>query len=144
MNNAEVHQAIVNSEPLFYWIHLTNGEQYLVPFVCQRCSNCCRVVFDVPCRYFKEPSTCTIYERRPHVCKDYPLHAETLAQGIDCPGYLLSQKAIAGLGQDTGYWLDSRSSLIFKPSTGLQKAIAKLEQANLPEDFIDRFIQINS
>ena len=143
MNNAEVHKAISEGDPLFYWMHLTNGEQYLIPFICQRCGNCCRVVFDAPCRYFREPNVCVIYDKRPSECRTFPITGFG-AKSIGCLGEKLSTKAISRLGQGIGYWVGYYTGDIFQASAKLQKAIAKLERGNLPRDFIDRFIELNS
>ena len=72
MNNAEVWAALSSGEPLFFWVHLKN-EQYLVPFICQRCGNCCRKLFDAPCRYLKRTNICEIYDRRPNGCRNFPI-----------------------------------------------------------------------
>lgn len=144
MNNDEVHEAISNYAPLFYWMHLANGEQYLIPFICQHCGNCCREGFEIPCKYFREPDICEIYDTRPCVCRAYPVYTDFGTAGTDCQGYKLSRQAIKTLGQDTEYRARYRADDIFKKATELQKAIAKLEEVQLPKDFIDRFIELNS
>lgn len=144
MNDAEVHKAISEGDPLFYWMHLSNGEQYLIPFICQRCGNCCRAVFDAPCRYFREPNVCLIYHRRPSECRTFPTYSGFGVRKIGCKGYELSQKAIARLGQGIPYWTGYGTNLVFKASTRLQKAVAKLEKGNLPRDFINKFLELHS
>ena len=144
MDNTEVHKAMHIGDALFYWMHLVNGEQYLIPFICQRCGNCCRAVFDAPCRYFKEPNICTIYDKRPSGCRSFPVHTDFGTAGIVCQGYKLSRKAIARLGQGIGYWTGFGGGDVFKPSANLHKAISKLEKGNLPRDFINKFVELNS
>ena len=147
MNNNEVHQALSNRDPLFYWIHLTNDEQYLIPFVCQRCGGCCREAVlgleEASCGDFKEPNICTIYDERPSYCRSFPVYNGFLIAEIICQGYQLSKKAISILSQGVSYRTGFRSGDEFTPSTKLHKAVAKLRKGNLPKDLIDRFLEQN-
>ena len=145
MNDEEVHKATSEGAPLFYWMHLANGEQYLVPFICQRCGNCCRSVFSGnPCEYFGEPNVCVLYDYRPQECRTFPTYSGIGVVEVGCKGYQLSKKAISRLGQGIPYWTGYETSIAFKATTRLQKAIAKLERGNLPGDFVDRFLELNS
>ncbi len=147
MNNDEVHKVISNRDPLFYWMHLTNSEQYLIPFICQRCGNCCRVavfVVQASCGYFEEPNICTIYDKRLSGCHSFPVYNGSILADAVCPGYKLSRKAIAILSQGINSWTCFESGDVFTPSTKLRKGIAKLEKGNLPRDFINRFLELNS
>lgn len=147
MDSAGVHKAISIRDPLFYWIHLTNGEQYLIPFVCQRCGNCCRMAvfyLHASCGFFEEPNICTVYDRRPFHCRGFPVYNGSFFADIVCQGYELSQKAIAILSQGVSYRIDFGSGDEFKPPTGLRKVIAKFEKASLPAYFTNRFLELNS
>ncbi len=149
MNNNEVHQAISKGAPLFYWLHLEHGEQYLIPFICQRCGSCCRMLVidffeEGSCGYFKEPNICTIYDKRPRNCRTYPIYNGFLFAEIICQGYQLSKEAISRLSQGVIYRTGFESGDEFTPSTKLHKAVAGLGKGNLPKDFIDRFVELNS
>jgi len=143
MNDEEVHSAIAKGDPLFFWLHLTNGEQFLIPYIFQLCGNCCRLAFEVPCVYFEEPNICNIYTNRPPSCKHFPISAyHTIS--INCPGFELSLKAIKKLGQDSEYAVGHNHDYFFKSAADIHEAINKLEKEKLPEDFVGRFLEFNS
>ena len=144
MNNAEVHKAISDYDPLFYWILLTNGEQYLVPFICQRCGNCCREGFEAPCRYFQEPNICLDYDERYPMCDAFPVYTDFGPGDTECRGYETSGKAIDALVLGVGFRSGQQEDGIFEKPGEIQKAVARLEKGNLPKDFIDKFIELNS
>jgi hypothetical protein len=147
VNNDEVQKAISNRAPLFYWVHLANGEQYLVPFFCQRCGGCCRVaVFYVPapCGYFEEPDICTIYGRRPPHCRSFPVYNGSLLAEAVCKGHFLSKKAMASLSGDTDYCTDFGGDEEFSVPAKLNEAAARLEAGGLPKEFVEKFIELNS
>ena len=148
MNNDEVHKAISNRDPLLYWLHLGNGEQYLIPFICQRCSGCCREIIlgleECSCGDFKEPDICTVYDKRPSRCRSFPVYNGFHIAEIICQGYQLSKEAISKLSQGVSYWIGYRRDDEFTPSTKLHKTVTGLEKGNLPRDFIDRFVELNS
>jgi hypothetical protein len=144
MNNDEVYKAIKDYDPLFYWLQIENGKHYLVPFICQRCGNCCREGFEAPCRYFKEPNTCLEYDERYPMCEAFPVYTDFGAGDTDCPGDKLSREAIALLAQDLKCWIGWEEGDIYKKPAELHRAIDRLRESGLPEDFMDRFIGLNS
>ena len=144
MDNANTHKVTSEGAPSIFCLHLVNGIQYLVPFICQRCGNCCRVAFDAPCQHLREPNVCLIYDRRPSECLTFPVYTGDILANVVCKGYQLSQKAITILSHDIDYWIGCGSSDIFKATEGLRETIDKFERGNLPREFIDRFIDLNS
>jgi len=131
-------------DKLVYWLHLCNGNQFLIPFICQRCGRCCQAVFEHPCCYFILPNICSIYEQRPLGCRSYPVHTDFGTAGIKCEGYALANKAWRKLGQGISYWIGFAGGEKFEPSGNLPKAIAKLQRRDLPPEFIRKFIELNN
>ena len=74
------------------WAVTTSKGLVKVPFVCQRCGNCCRhFLGNLVCLAFQEPNICTIYDERPDSCRDYPVYDGFGISKI-CPGFQLAQK----------------------------------------------------
>jgi len=147
MNNAEVQEVISKENPLFYWMHLTDGEQYLIPFICQRCGGCCRLAaFDLEesCGHFEEPNICNIYDERPSYCRSFPVYNGSLLADTVCHGYQLCSEAMVILGRGVRYRIGLRDGDEFTPSAELEKVRDRLRESHLPEDFMDRFIELNS
>lgn len=144
MDNADTHQSVSKEAPSFFALHLVNGDQYLVPFICQRCGNCCRVAFDAPCQHLREPNVCLIYDRRPGECRTFPVSTGDILAQVVCPGYQLSQKAVAVLADGIDYQTGPGDRDAFQPLKRLDDTITKLKKADLPAEFIDRFIDLNS
>ena len=136
----------MNKNELSYWLHLCNGDQFLIPFLCQRCGRCCQAVFEKPCRYFIEPNVCSIYTNRPLGCRSYPVHTDFGRAGVDCEGWKLCRKTWAILGRGIGYFVGYSGGEVFQPPSDykLSKALAKLEKAQLPATFINNFRRFNN
>jgi len=144
MDNAGTHESISEEAPSSFLLHLANGQQYLVPFICQRCGNCCRVAFDAPCQNLKEPNVCLIYDRRPGECRTFPVSTGDILAQVVCPGYHLSQKVVAILADGIDYHTGSGNRGTFQPVKCLDDTVARLKNNGLPAEFIDRFTDLNS
>ncbi|UCH43420.1 MAG: YkgJ family cysteine cluster protein [Dehalococcoidales bacterium] len=144
MDNTGTDKSISEEAPSFFSLHLVNGRQYLVPFICQQCGNCCRVAFDAPCQNLREPNMCLIYDRRPRECRTFPVSTGDILAQVVCLGYHLSQKAVAVLADGTNYCTGPGNLDTFQPVKSLDDTVTKLKRGDLPPEFIDRFIDLNS